>query len=92
MNIKSSKGKKTTNYIYSRLFRITPDFSVETLKARRNCMNALKTIRDHSTDYYTQQNYQLQYIKKKEKHTMVKQNLSNIYYESSLTKNTSLKS
>lgn len=65
MNIKSSKGKKTTNYIYSRLFRITPDFSVETLKAGRNYMIALKTIRDHSTDYYTQQNYQLQYIKKR---------------------------
>jgi hypothetical protein len=59
-NIKTSKGKSqvTGN---GRPIKIAPDFSTETMKARRSWADLIWTLGEHnaSQDYYTQQNSQL---------------------------------
>jgi hypothetical protein len=52
------KGKVTYK---GRPIRITPDFSSETMKARRSWADVIQTLREHtcSQDYYTQQNSQV---------------------------------
>jgi len=45
-NIKSSRGKGQVTY-KSRPIRITPDFSPESMKARRSCADVIKTLREH---------------------------------------------
>ena len=49
-NIKSFKGKKTQQVTYKGIpIRIIPDFSMETLKARRAWTDVLQTLRDHTS-------------------------------------------
>ena len=43
-NIKSSKGKRSYK---GRPIRTTPDFSTETLKARRSWIDFIQTVREH---------------------------------------------
>jgi hypothetical protein len=45
-NIKSSKGKGQVTY-KSRPIRITPDFSPETMKARRSWADVMQTLREY---------------------------------------------
>ena len=45
-NIKSSKGKSQVTY-KGRPIRITPDFSPETMKARRSWTDVMQTLREH---------------------------------------------
>jgi len=45
-NIKSSKGKYQVTY-KGRPIRITPDFSPETIKARRSLADVIQTLREH---------------------------------------------
>ena len=46
--IKIHKGKSPSNIYKVRPFRITPDFSTETLKARRDWIYVVQTLRNHS--------------------------------------------
>jgi hypothetical protein len=45
-NIKSNKGKGQVTY-KGRPTRITPDFSPETMKARRSWADVIQTLREH---------------------------------------------
>jgi hypothetical protein len=47
-NIKSSKGKDQVTY-KGRPIRITPDFSPETIKARRSWADIIQTLREHKS-------------------------------------------
>jgi hypothetical protein len=63
--------------------RIIPDFSVETLKARRLWTDVLQTLRDHGcypNHYTTQQHSQSQWMKKT-RDSMTKLNLRNAYLQ-----------
>jgi hypothetical protein len=54
--LKTSREKGQVTY-KGRPIRMTPDFSMETLNARRAGTDVLQTLKDHrrQTDYYTQQ-------------------------------------
>jgi hypothetical protein len=58
--LKAVREKGQVTY-KGRHIRITPDFSSETMKARRSCTDVLQTLKNTnaSTGYYTQQNSQL---------------------------------
>jgi hypothetical protein len=45
-NFKSSKGKGQVTF-KGRPIRITPDFSLETMKARRSWADVIQTLREH---------------------------------------------
>jgi hypothetical protein len=55
--IKSIKGKSQVTY-KGRPIRIMPDFSPDTIKARRSWAHVIQNLGEH-TGYYTQQNSQL---------------------------------
>jgi hypothetical protein len=64
-----------------RLIRIIPDFSTETMKARRSWADVIQTLREHkclNPGYYTQQNSQKP-LMGKARYSMTKLNLHNIY-------------
>jgi hypothetical protein len=58
--LKAVRGKGQVTY-KGRPIRITPDFSPETMKARRSWANVMQTKENTSASqgYYTQQNSQL---------------------------------
>ena len=58
--LKAIREKGQVTY-KGRPIRITPDFSPETMKARRSWTDVIQTLREHnaSPGYYTQPNFQL---------------------------------
>ena len=46
-HIKSRKEKRSSNIYNGRTIRITPDFSPETMKARRSWADLIQTLREH---------------------------------------------
>jgi hypothetical protein len=62
-----------------RPIRIIPDFSPETMKARRSCSDVIQTLRKHKCQpKLTQQNSQLPYMEKT-KYSMTEPNSHNIF-------------
>jgi hypothetical protein len=57
--LKAVREKGQVTY-KGRPIRITPDFSLETMEARRSWADVIQTLREHkaSPGYYTQQNSQ----------------------------------
>ena len=57
--LKAVREKGQVTY-KGRLIRITPDFSPESMKARRSLADIIQTLREHKSQpgYYTQQNSQ----------------------------------
>ena len=71
-----------------RLIRIIPDFSTETMKARRSWADVIQTLREHkclNPGYYTQQNSQKP-LMGKARYSMTKLNLHNIFPQTQASK------
>ena len=56
--------------------RITPNFSVETMKARRSWVDVLQTLKDTIQDYYTQQRFHSPLMAKTDVNNMYPQTLT----------------
>lgn len=59
-SVLKAAGEKTTSHIEGKYIRLTADFSVETLKARRAWSNAFQVLKDYGSQIglkYAQQNY-----------------------------------
>lgn len=82
--VKSGREKDQDAYKSSTI-RIKPDFSMETLNARRTWMGVIQTLRHHRcpSKLLTQQNYPSQSMEE-EKDSGLKPNLSNIYLPTQL--------
>ena len=75
--LRAAKEKSQVTY-KGKPIRLTPDFSIETMKARRSWIEVLQKLRDMdaSPDYYTQPSY-CPLSMEKTKYSRIKTNLNN---------------
>ena len=74
--LRASREKGQVTYT-GKPIRITPEFSMETMKARRSWIYMLQTM-NARPDYYTQHSF-LSPLKEKTRYFMTKTDLNNMY-------------